>query len=64
MQWNFWLSRNWSVFGEPGGLVDFEKRPKPRPGFWAGARYHFTDRITLTLRAGFPTFSAGVSFLL
>src|SRR5688572_2618551 len=23
MQWNFWLSRNWSVFGEPGGLLDF-----------------------------------------
>jgi hypothetical protein len=64
MQWNFWLSRNWSVFGEPGGLMDFEKKPKPRPAIWAGARYHFTDRITLTMRIGHPTFSVGVSFLL
>jgi hypothetical protein len=64
MQWNFWLSRNWSVFGEPGGLMDFGKKPKPHPAIWAGARYHFTDRITLTLRVGHPTFSVGVSFLL
>jgi hypothetical protein len=67
MQWNFWLSRNWSVFGEPGGLVDFGKdgkKPKPHPAFYAGGRFHFTERITLTMRVGHPTASVGVSFLL
>jgi hypothetical protein len=64
MQWNFWLSRNWSVFGEPGGLIDFGKKPKPHPAFYAGGRFHFTERITLTMRVGHPTASVGVSFLL
>ena len=64
MQWNFWLSRNWSVFGEPGGLVDFGKKPKPHPAIYAGGRFHFTERITLTMRVGHPTASVGVSFLL
>jgi hypothetical protein len=65
MQWNFWLSRNWSVFGEPGGLLDFHRnRVLPRPAFYAGGRYHFTDTITLTMRVGHPTASVGVSFLL
>ncbi len=65
MQWNFWLSRNWSVFGEPGGLVDFgEDRTRVHPAFYAGGRFHFTDRVTLTMRVGHPTASVGVSFLL
>ena len=64
MQWNFWLSRNWSVFGEPGGLIDFGKKARPHPAFYAGGRFHFTERITLTMRVGHPTASIGVSFLL
>ncbi len=32
------------------------------PAFYAGARYHFSDKVSLTLRAGFPTASIGVSF--
>ncbi len=64
MQWNFWLTRNWSVFGEPGGLIDFGKKTRPHPAFYAGGRFHFTDRITLTMRVGHPTASIGVSFLL
>jgi hypothetical protein len=64
MQWNFWLSRNWSVFGEPGGLIDIGKKVKPHPAFYAGGRFHFTDTITLTMRIGHPTASVGVSFLL
>jgi hypothetical protein len=65
MQWNFWLSRDWSVFGEPG--VAFRM---VSPGddkfqpfvFYAGGRYHFADRISLTMRVGYPSFSVGVSF--
>jgi hypothetical protein len=64
MQWNFWLTRKWSVFGEPGGLIDFGKKARPHPAFYAGGRFHFTDRITLTMRVGHPTASVGVSFLL
>jgi hypothetical protein len=64
MQWNFWLSRNWSVFGEPGALIDFGNKARPHPAIYVGGRFHFTDRITLTMRVGHPTASVGVSFLL
>jgi len=70
MQWNFWLSKNWSVFGEPG--VALRKRDKKKDEdfaldpivFYAGGRFHFSDSITLTMRVGRPTASVGVSFLL
>jgi hypothetical protein len=78
MQWNFWLTDKWSVFGEPGLVFrhDFVSDYCP-PGvactangvhtidfaFWAGARFHFSDRVALTMRVGFPeAFSIGVSF--
>jgi hypothetical protein len=71
MQWNFWLSRNWSVFGEPGAVIRVGHGLDGKHddglsfiGLWAGGRYHFTDRFTLTLRVGRPTLSVGVSFLL
>jgi hypothetical protein len=70
MQWNFWLSRNWSVFGEPGLMLVFEDHDDDndfhfRPFvFYAGGRFHFSDAISLTMRAGWPTFSVGVSFFL
>jgi hypothetical protein len=66
MQWNFWLHDRWSVFGEPGLAVyvldggDLGLAPV----FQAGGRFHFSDRLTLTLRLGYPAFSLGVSFLL
>jgi hypothetical protein len=65
MQWDFWLSRNWSVFGEPGGLLRFkDKKVDPAPAFYAGGRLHFSDAVSLTLRVGHPVASVGVSFLL
>ncbi len=64
MQWNFFLSDKWSVFGEPGGGLYFGKASGARPAFYAGGRFHFTDRVTLTLRAGYPNVAVGVSFLL
>ena len=64
MQWNFWLSRNWSVFGEPGAVLDLDDKLRVHPAIYAGGRFHFTDRITLTMRIGHPTASVGVSFLL
>ncbi len=72
MQWNFWLSRNWSVFGEPGMAFRFDNNNVDDDldfdvdffVFYAGGRWHFADRMSLTMRIGYPTFSVGVSFLL
>ncbi len=68
MQWNFFLSRQWSVFGEPGVAIHYESVPGDHfvtvdPQFFAGGRFHFSDRMTLTMRLGYPTFSVGVSFM-
>jgi hypothetical protein len=66
MQWNFWLSTHWSVFGEPGigfGTGD-RVNQNVYPTFYAGGRFHFNDRIALTIRIGYPVVSVGVSFLL
>lgn len=71
MQWNFWLSRNWSVFGEPGLMFEFRDDHDDDRDFhldpfvfYAGGRFHFSDAISLTMRAGWPTFSIGASFFL
>jgi hypothetical protein len=66
MQWNFWLHRKWSVFGEPGLAFYVQDGQLQFTPFvlYAGGRYHITDRITLTMRIGYPTFSLGASFLL
>jgi hypothetical protein len=66
MQWNFWLSTHWSVFGEPGFAFGSNDHQGTFlwPAFFAGGRFHFTDRIALTMRLGYPDFSLGVSFLL
>jgi hypothetical protein len=67
MQWNFWLSTHWSVFGEPGGAVIFGPGRGDRPVVpvvYAGGRLHFTEAIALTLRVGYPDVAVGVSFLL
>lgn len=66
MQWNFWLHRQWSVFGEPGLAMYVEEGDVEFQPFvlYAGGRFHVTDRITLTMRLGYPTFSFGASFLL
>lgn len=70
MQWNFWLSRNWSVFGEPGITLNFRDNHDDSDvdfdpfTFYAGGRFHFNDAIALTMRIGYPTFSVGASFFL
>jgi hypothetical protein len=65
MQWNFWLSRRWSVFGEPGLLLRYVYDDLGVSPFvvYGGGRLHFSENVALTLRVGYPTFSAGISFL-
>jgi len=76
LQWNFYVSQHWSVFGEPGlfiyhGFVDcplgdeclgLPQETGVLPAFFVGGRYHFSDTVALTMRVGFPSFSIGVSF--
>ncbi len=78
MQWNFFLSKKWSVGGEVGFApvigVFYDYNYCAGPGcqnWWvypdAGvvARYHFNDKVSLTMRLGFPEFfNVGVSFFL
>ena len=68
MQWNFFLSRQWSVFGEPGLAFRYQSVPGFRdltvdPQLYLGGRWHFSDQMALTMRLGYPTFSVGVSFM-
>jgi hypothetical protein len=62
MQWNFWLSTHWSVFGEPGVGFALKNHDVVHPILMAGGRYHFNDKISLTMRIGYPSFSIGTSF--
>ena len=71
MQWNFWLTQHWSVFGEPGVAIEFPmstpQGSEPiyvSPALFVGGRYNFNDHITLTARLGYPMSTFGVSFLL
>jgi hypothetical protein len=70
MQWNFWLSENWSVFGEPGLSIRLNDRDyydddiDIDPTLYLGGRFRLTDGVHLTMRLGHPTFTLGVSFLL
>lgn len=80
MQWNFWLTPQWSVFGEPGlyvyhGVFDdtfcvnlpgcgYPTRTSVDLAFYAGGRFHFSDKVSLTMRIGYPTISIGASFFL
>ena len=78
MQWNFYVAQRWSVFGEPGLVIfhgfiedcpfnDARCNGRPRvtslePAMYLGGRYHFSDKMSLTMRIGFPSISVGVSF--
>jgi hypothetical protein len=67
LQWNFWLSTHWSLFGEPGlgfGTGGGRQGGDFHPVISGGGRYHFSEAIALTLRGGFPGFSVGLSIFL
>jgi len=72
VQWNFWLAKRWSAFGELGAALRFQdmKDVEFSPLIsWAGGRFHINDNTALTLRLGLPFvltpyISFGVSFLL
>jgi hypothetical protein len=70
MQWNFWLTDQFSVFGEPGLAIYYEKARYEANGgigaapvFALGGRWHFMRRAMLTVRLGYPLTSLGVSMV-
>jgi len=71
LQWNFWLTQHWSVFGEPGLAIEFPmstpRGPEPiylTPSLAVGGRYNFNDKVTFTVRLGYPLTTIGASFFL
>jgi hypothetical protein len=67
VQWNFWLTDRWRrVRGARlrVPLLPADRGRLRQPHRRVGARFHVAPRMTLTLRAGYPTTSAGLSFLL
>jgi hypothetical protein len=65
LQWNFWLSRHWSVFGEPGLAIGAgATNATVLPAFFFGGRVLFSEKVGLALRLGYPELSVGVTFLL
>lgn len=75
LQWNFYVAPHVSVFAEPGigfehygysgcptgarGCIDFNDNRFLPLVFYAGARYHFTEKVALTGRLGFDNLGAG-----
>ncbi len=79
LQWNFYVAKRWSVFGEPGLAIYHAFFPTGycppgtngcpgdtgiTPVFYVGGRFHFNEHVALTMRVGYPSISVGVSFLL
>ncbi|MDX2055171.1 MAG: hypothetical protein SFV15_22405 [Polyangiaceae bacterium] len=71
LQWNFFLSKHWSVMGELGPDLAFYSDPVFNElnldvdlAIFAGGRWHFAESTALTLRVGYPSSSIGFSFLL
>ena len=66
MQWNFWFTRRFSAFGEPG--IDFYFLGNHGfdfvPSGYVGGRVQLTDNLTLTGRIGYPMAAIGVSFMM
>jgi len=66
MQWNFWLTRRFSAFGEPGMDIYYVGGHgfNFTPAGYVGGRVKLTERLTLTGRIGYPTLAIGVSFMM
>jgi hypothetical protein len=70
MQWNFYLTQHWSVFGEPGLALQvnddhYNDNFDIDLALYVGGRYHFSDAAGLTLRLGWPgALTFGVSFFM
>ena len=70
LQYDLWLYDEFSAFAEPGLSLHYQTQEHDDGDvgfdgvFQVGGRWHFARFAALTLRAGYPTLSLGVSFLL
>jgi hypothetical protein len=69
MQWNFFVTDVVTVFGEPGGAIRAVSGTNNNDiridgVLQLGAKFMFSRYVGLTLRAGYPYFSAGVTLLI
>jgi len=63
MQWNFWFTKQWSAFGEPGVDIFFTSHGGgATPSLAIGGRLHVTEAVAIVLRLGWPTTTFGASF--
>lgn len=67
LQWNFFITDVITAFGEPGISLRYSSnRDQPwnlEGVFQVGAKFMFSRYVGLTVRAGYPYFSLGVSML-
>jgi hypothetical protein len=66
-QWNFFLTKKWSVFGEVGFAPHSDGAFRDvffEPMIEVGGRYHFREKISLLVRVGVPFVNVGVGFML
>lgn len=67
LQWNFFITDVITAFGEPGISLRYSgNRDHPwnlEGVFQLGAKFMFSRYVGLTVRAGYPYFSVGVSML-
>jgi hypothetical protein len=62
IQYNIWVSPNWSFLAEPGVALKFIQEAAVTPAFQVGARYMVSkDFLAVTARAGLPAVSLGVA---
>jgi hypothetical protein len=67
LQWNFWFTKEWSAFGEPGlalRLFDHDGLDIDPFIFAVGGRYQFNSDLGLTLRLGWPEITFGLSIFM
>jgi hypothetical protein len=55
---------DWHHCWAPGYCDADGSETRLKPVFWGGARFLFTDNIGVTVRLGYPSITAGFSFLL
>jgi hypothetical protein len=69
-QWNLFLLSHFSMFLEAGVAFTFGNRYQNNSDVWVGpvlglgGRYHFTERLALTVRLEYPALAVGLSIYL
>jgi hypothetical protein len=63
LQWNLWLTKEFSLRFEPGFALMFGAGTRVEPSLYAGARYRIWRQLYVQGRVGIPVAAIGVSML-